>query len=108
YAGPFGLQALFGLASMGDTRAVDGLVDVTTLNEFANNTGLRDHAVRLMKTEALLTQTLAALVAAFKDVDKPTARGRAAQTLGDLGARGVTAFLAVADDEAPKPKEGEP
>ncbi|MCB9934917.1 MAG: hypothetical protein H6840_04410 [Planctomycetes bacterium] len=108
YTKPLGMQALFGLASMGDKRAVDGLVDVTTLNEFAAYAQLRDEAVRQMKTEALLSESLAALVGTFKDVDKPTARGRAAQTLGDLGARGVTAFLAVADDEAPKPKEGEP
>lgn len=107
YTQPLGLQALFGLGSMGDKRAVGGLVDVCTLNEFAAYTQLRDEAVRQMKTDALVAEALTSLVATFKDVDKPTARSRAAQTLGDLGARGVTAFLAVADDEAPKPKEGE-
>lgn len=108
YTKPLGLQALFGLGAMGDKRAVDGLVDVCTLNEFAAYAALRDEAVRLMKSDALIAEALTSLVATFKDVDKPTARSRAAQTLGEFGARGVTAFLDVADDDAPKPKEGEP
>jgi hypothetical protein len=108
YSKPLGLQALFALAELGDKRAVAGLVDVTTMNEFANFSSLRDEAVRQMKTKALSADAISGLVTTFKDVDKPTQRTRAAQTLGDLGAVGVTAFLDVADDEAPKPKEGEP
>lgn len=108
YSKPLGLQALFAIAQLGDKRSVLGLVDVITLNEFANMSALRDQAVREMKSTNLNTTALAELVATFKDVDKPIQRTRASQALGDLGASGVTAFLDIADDEAPKPKEGEP
>lgn len=108
YAKPLGMQALFAMAALGDKRAAAGLVDVTTLNEFANFTSLREQAVRDMKTKELSADAITTLVATFKDVDKAIQRNRSAQTLGDLGAVGVTAFLDIADDEAPKPKEGEP
>ncbi|MCA8915300.1 MAG: HEAT repeat domain-containing protein [Planctomycetes bacterium] len=108
YSKPLGLQALFALAELGDKRAVDGLVDVCTLGQFNGFVSLRAEAVRQMKQKALESTAISALVATFKDVDKPSERGTAAQTLGEFGAAGVTAFLDIADDEAPKPKEGEP
>lgn len=102
YTQPLGMQALFGLARLGDDRAVPGLVDVTTLNEFANYAALRDEAVRQMKSSALQGTSIKALVDTFKDVAKPTQRTRAAQALGEFGAPGVTAFLDIADDAAPE------
>lgn len=108
YTKPLGLQALFGLATLGDTRAVSGLVDVTTLNEFRSLETLRAEAARLMQQDSLKSASVAALVETFKDVEKPVQRTNAAMTLGEFGADGVTAFLAIADDEAPKAKEGQP
>src|SRR5690606_38500327 len=102
YTLPLGMQALFGLAELGDTRAVPGLVDVTTMNEFASYNSLRDHAVRQLQSDALHGESIAALVETFKDINKPTQRSRSAQALGEFGAPGVTAFLAVADDTAPE------
>ncbi|MCA8911019.1 MAG: HEAT repeat domain-containing protein [Planctomycetes bacterium] len=107
YTKPLGVQALFGLASLDDARAVTGLVDVVSMNEFASLDSLRSEAVRVMKDGPLKAEAITALVDTFKDVDKPTQRSRAATTLGEFGAPGVTAFLDIADDEAPKPKEGE-
>ncbi|MBZ0135863.1 MAG: HEAT repeat domain-containing protein [Planctomycetes bacterium] len=108
YTLPLGMQALFGLAKMGDKRAVPGLVDVATLNEFSNYNSLRDEAVRAMKSDALQAGAITTLVETFKDVNKPTQRSRAAQALGEFGAPGVTAFLDVADDAAPEAAEGQP
>lgn len=108
YTLPLGMQALFGLAKLGDKRAVPGLVDVNTMNEFASYNTLRDEAIRQMKTDALQKEAIAALVETFKDVNKPTQRSRSAQALGEFGAPGVTAFLDVADDPAPEAAEGQP
>ncbi|MCB9894696.1 MAG: HEAT repeat domain-containing protein [Planctomycetes bacterium] len=108
YGKPLGLQALFALAELGDKRAADGLIDVCTLGQFNGFVSLRSEAVRQLKQSALESAAISGLVATFKDVDKPSERGTAAQTLGEFGAAGVTAFLDIADDEAPKPKEGEP
>lgn len=107
YVKALGVQALFALADLGDKRAVDGLVDVATLNEFAAHATLRSRAVRLADSDALRNEAVGALVATFKDVDKPTQRQRAAQTLGEFGAPGVTAYLDIADDPPPEPQEGE-
>jgi hypothetical protein len=102
YTGPLGLQALFGLAGLGDARAVPGLVDVCTRNEFASYNSLRDQGVGLLKTGPLQKAALSELVDTFKDINKPTQRSRSAQALGEFGAAGVKAFLDVADDEAPE------
>lgn len=102
YTQPLGLQALFGLAKLGDNRAVSGLVDINTMNEFASYNNLRAEAIRQMKSDALQTDAIAALVETFKDINKPTQRSRSAQALGEFGAPGVTAFLDVADDAAPE------
>src|SRR5690606_28783231 len=72
YTLPLGMQALFGLAELGDTRAVPGLVDVTTMNEFASYNSLRDQAVRQLQSDALHGESIAALVETFKDINKPT------------------------------------
>ncbi|MCA8934864.1 MAG: hypothetical protein KDB68_01545, partial [Planctomycetes bacterium] len=108
YTKPLGLQALFGLATLGDKRSVSGLVDVTTLNEFRMLETLRSEAARLMQQDSLKSASIAALVDTFKDVEKQVQRTNAAMTLGEFGADGVTAFLDIADDEAPKAKEGQP
>lgn len=107
YTKALGLQALFGLAQLGDARAISGLVDVATMNEFRALDTLRSAGIRLMNRDNLRTESIAALVATFKDVDKATQRSSTATALGEFGAAGVTAFLDIADDEAPVPKEGE-
>ena len=102
YTQPLGLHALFALAKLGDKRAVPGLVDVNTMNEFASYNNLREEAIRQMKNKELQSDSIAALVETFKDINKPTQRSRSAQALGEFGSPGVTAFLDVADDAAPE------
>lgn len=107
YTKPLGLQALMGLATMGDARAVDGLVDVATLNQFTLMQALRDQAVDMLKLPALKAPALLALASIVKADDKPTQWRQAAITLGELGAEGISTLLAVADEKAPEGKEAD-
>lgn len=107
YTEPLGLQALFGLAAMGDVRAVGGLLDVATMNEFSLLAGLRDQAVDYLKAPALRSGALDGLKAIVMADDKPTQWRQAAITLGELGAEGVTALLSIADVPAPEGKEND-
>ncbi len=100
-----GLTALHGLALLEDSRAVSGLVDFATMPEYAALRSLREEAVRLMQLPSLKTQALQRLTEVLKDDATAVQHDRAAQTLGEFGADGVTAFLGVA--EAPPP-EGKP
>lgn len=104
YTKPLGMAALFALATLEDTRAIDGLVDVATMNEFAALVALRSHVVRLMQPKSLREGAISALSGLIKDEKKVTQHQRAAQTLGEFGAEGVTAFLAIADLPAPEGK----
>lgn len=107
YTEPLGLQALFGLATLADVRAVDGLVDVATRNEFSLMPGIRDNSVNMLQVGALRKPALDALKATLKADDKPTQWRQAAITLGELGAEGIEAFLAVSDEPAPEGKEAD-
>ncbi|MBX3473439.1 MAG: HEAT repeat domain-containing protein [Planctomycetes bacterium] len=107
YTEPMGLQSLFGLAVMGDARAAEGLVDVATLNQFALNAGVREQATEYLKGAALRRPALDTLKSILKADDKPTQWRQAAITLGELGADGITALLAVADEPAPEGKEAD-
>lgn len=97
-----GVKALFGLAELGDDRAVGGLIDVATLRDFTEFPDLQNRAIDLLKSDDLRAVALDELVAAFKDVDREAQHREVARTLGELGADGVTTFLAIADDEAPE------
>lgn len=107
YTEPLGLQALFGLATLADVRAVDGLVDVATMNQFSLMSGLRDQAVEHLKSGALRKPALDALKATLKADDKPTQWRQAAITLGELGAEGVEVLLSVSDEPAPEGKDAD-
>lgn len=104
YSKPLGMAALFALAGLEDSRAVEGLVDVATMNEFSSLVALRSQAVRLMQPKSLRGAAIAALSGLIKDEAKPTQHQRAAQTLGEFGAEGVTAFLGIADLPVPEGK----
>ncbi|MCC7510475.1 MAG: HEAT repeat domain-containing protein [Planctomycetes bacterium] len=104
YGNPLGLTALFGLAELADARAVPGLVDVATMSEFAGLVSLRGQSIRLMQRDAIKQVSLDALIAVFKDETRTVQHQRAAQTMGEFGAAGVTAFLAVADSAVPEGK----
>ncbi len=107
YTEPLGLQALFGLATLGDERAVEGLVDVATRGEFSLLVGIRDQAVTHLKTAAMRKPVLEGLKAVLVADDKPTQWRSAAVTLGELGAEGIEALLAVSDLPAPEGKEAD-
>lgn len=109
YTKPLGLQALLGLASFGDKRAVDGLVDVITRNEFVYGTfnNLRAHCTNLLKEAPLKAPALEVLVALMKNEEAGTQWRQAAITMGDLGADGVKALLAIAAEKPPEGKDAE-
>jgi len=105
YTHPLGLQALFAAARLGHEGAVAGLVDVATMAEFATLDALRKEAVRLMRADGLRASAIAGLVNVFIDGDRATQHRQAAQTLGEFGADGVAAYLAISEREAPEGKE---
>jgi len=107
YTEPLGLQALFGLAALGDARAVGGLIDVATMNQFSLMSGIRDQSTELLKGAVMRKPALDALKTLVKADDKPTQWRQAAITLGELGAEGVEALLSVADEPAPEGKEAD-
>lgn len=102
YAKPLGLTALFAAARIGAHESITGLVDIATMAEFVQHPTLREQAVRLMNREAMKAGAVAKLIEVLKDPTMTVRHTRAAQTLGEFGAAGVTAFLALADEPAPE------
>ncbi|MCC6465154.1 MAG: hypothetical protein IT463_07430, partial [Planctomycetes bacterium] len=89
---------------LGDSRALDGLVDVATMAEFQTYASLRSQSVSLLKGAAFRTEAMGKLGAIILADDKPTLWVQAAITLGEFGADGVSALLAAADTPVPEGK----
>lgn len=105
YSKPLGLAALFAAGRMGAQEALPGLVDVATMAEFMQHPTPRAQAIRLMNRDALKPGAITKLIDLLKEPTKTVQHMRAAQVLGEFGAAGVTAFLALADEPAP---DGQP
>lgn len=104
YTKPLGVHALLALAALDDARSVAGLVDLATLANFAGHPTWREAAQKQMKRDVLRAKSIEALAAVFKDDEKPTQHRDAASAMGECGADGVTAFLAISDTPVPEGK----
>lgn len=104
YVKTLGVHALFALAALDDVRSVAGLVDVATLANFAGHPTWREAAQKQLKRDTLRAKAIEALAAVFKDDEKPTQHRDAAVALGECGADGVAAFLAISDTPVPEGK----
>lgn len=105
YTLSLGVSALFALANFGDERAIQGLVDLSTLLEFDRENAYRDLARGFLKE--LAAKAIPILVEIIKDDARAAQHNAAARLLGELGAEGVRALVDVAKlDKAGETKYG--
>ncbi|MDC1142758.1 hypothetical protein OAU50_06675, partial [Planctomycetota bacterium] len=100
-----GVSAVLTLGEFKDPRAIAGLIEIlTNTRAFPNEPTLKKEAIRLLQDKDLSKGGIDALITLFKDDEKQTQWAMAASALGKLGAKGVTALLAVSDAEVPEGK----
>lgn len=98
YTKALGVACLFALASFEDERAVEGLVDVSTLGEFGRYPTLRREGRDLLGK--FTDQAATRLVEVIRDDARVVQHSEAAITLGELGGKGVGALLDLAGQDA--------
>lgn len=99
---PIGVAAVFALASLKDKRCVPGLVDILTLSDFDRSyVTYRKQAEYFLRE--LQPEAIPMLADLIRDHRKSAEWGQAALALGEFGADGVAALLAIAYED----KEGE-